>query len=398
VLDDVADPADLRGLWPDGPNGQTVVTTRRQDAVLTDHDRRLINIGLYTPAEAVAYLEDKLDRARGDVMTEAAELAADLGYLPLALAQAAAFIRDRDDTCAGYRRRLGDRRRRLSEILPEDALADDYRFTVAATWSISVGCADRLTPVGLARPMLQLLSTLDPNGVCLDVVTSPVARTLVAAQRASPRSDRECPVDEQDCRDALRNLHRFNLISLDPAGGARAIRTHALVQRATLESLPAHTVAATVQAGADALVQVWPEIERDTELSRVLRDCSASLRKRHGELLWDTGGHAVLFRTGRSLGDCGLVDAAVDYWTELTAQACTALGSEHPDTLATRHNLALWQREAGDPAGAAAAFEQLLTDYLRLLGPDHPHTLNTRHNLADCRGWAGDPAGAAATF
>lgn len=39
-------------------------------------------------------------------MGEAAELAADLGYLPLALAQAATFIRDRHETCAGYRRRL----------------------------------------------------------------------------------------------------------------------------------------------------------------------------------------------------------------------------------------------------------------------------------------------------
>lgn len=29
VLDDVADPADLAGLWPDGPTGSTIVTTRR---------------------------------------------------------------------------------------------------------------------------------------------------------------------------------------------------------------------------------------------------------------------------------------------------------------------------------------------------------------------------------
>ncbi|MDQ3151759.1 MAG: tetratricopeptide repeat protein [Actinomycetota bacterium] len=34
------------------------------------------------------------------------------------------------------------------------------------------------------------------------------------------------------------------------------------------------------------------------------------------------------------------------------------------------------------PPGAATAFEQLLTDYLRVLGPDHPHTLTTRSNLA----------------
>jgi hypothetical protein len=52
----------------------------------------------------------------------------------------------------------------------------------------------------------------------------------------------------------------------------------------------------------------------------------------------------------------------------------------------------------GDPAGAAAAFEELLADRLRVLGADHPSTLTTRNDLAFCRGEAGDPAGAAAAF
>lgn len=55
VLDAVADPADLQGLWPTGPSGRTVATTRRRDAVLTDRGRVLIDVGLYTEAEAVAY-------------------------------------------------------------------------------------------------------------------------------------------------------------------------------------------------------------------------------------------------------------------------------------------------------------------------------------------------------
>ncbi len=209
-------------------------------------------------------------------MVEAAELAADLGCLPLALAQAATFIRDRHETCAGYRRRLGDRRRRLPEVLPEDALADDYRFTVATTWSISVEFADRLIPVGLARPVCSFSARWTPTVSPSTSVTSPAARTVIAAQRAS--SDVGALVEEQDCRDALANLHRLNLTSLDPAGGARAVRTHALVQRATLEGLSTDAVSTTVRAAADALVQVWPDIERDTELGRVLRDCAASLR------------------------------------------------------------------------------------------------------------------------
>ncbi|MGW2108321.1 tetratricopeptide repeat protein, partial [Streptomyces sp. NPDC001948] len=69
-----------------------------------------------------------------------------------------------------------------------------------------------------------------------------------------------------------------------------------------------------------------------------------------------------------------------------------------PDTLATRHSLAHWRGNAGDAAGAVAAFEELLADRLRMLGPDHPYTLATRSNLAYWRGEAGDAAGAVAAF
>ena len=74
------------------------------------------------------------------------------------------------------------------------------------------------------------------------------------------------------------------------------------------------------------------------------------------------------------------------------------LGAEHPDTLATRANLAVWRGEAGDAAGAAEQFAALLPIQERVLGPEHPNTLRTRSNLASRRGEAGDAAGAAAEF
>nr|WP_218109160.1 tetratricopeptide repeat protein [Streptomyces agglomeratus] len=68
------------------------------------------------------------------------------------------------------------------------------------------------------------------------------------------------------------------------------------------------------------------------------------------------------------------------------------LGSDHPHTLSARHNLALWRGEAGDAAGAAAAFADLLADFVRVLGSDHPDTLTTRGNLTHWRGEAGSSA------
>lgn len=408
VLDDLSDPAHLQGLWPVGPAGQVLVTTRRRDAVFADGGRRLIEVGLYTPDEAVAYLRKKIERSDrrrlDEVMEEAADLAADLGYLPLALAQAAAFIHDRKETCKKYRGRLRNRRWRLSQLLPAEALPDNqYQSTVTATWSISIEQADGLEPQGLARPALQLASTLAPNGVPAEIFTTPAALTFIQGHSEAPAWDGDSSqTDDQDwavssCLDSLSHLDRLSLISFDPDGGPRAVRTHALVQRATLEQLSPDVLANTVRAAADALVQLWPGVE-SSELGHALRDCAMSLKDRYNALLYAPDAHAVLFRVGRSFGECGLIGTAVDYWEELAAEAVNVLGSIHPDTLSARHNLAHWRGEAGDPTGAATAYEQLLTDRRWVLGADHPDTLMTRNNLAYWRGEAGDPAGAATAF
>ncbi|WP_419469331.1 tetratricopeptide repeat protein [Candidatus Frankia alpina] len=61
------------------------------------------------------------------------------------------------------------------------------------------------------------------------------------------------------------------------------------------------------------------------------------------------------------------------------------LGPDHPDTLASRSNLAGAYQSAGRLDQAIDLHEQTLTDRLRILGPDHPHTLTSRNNLAAAR-------------
>ncbi len=70
------------------------------------------------------------------------------------------------------------------------------------------------------------------------------------------------------------------------------------------------------------------------------------------------------------------------------------LGPGHPDTLATRNNIAHWTGECGDAAGALRLSQELLPDLVRMLGPGHPDTLATRGNIARWTGQCGDAAGA----
>ncbi|MEV6825625.1 tetratricopeptide repeat protein [Amycolatopsis sp. NPDC051102] len=392
VLDDVQNPADLRGLWPPAASGgQVVVTTRRRDAALRGHGRCLINVDVFTPPEAEAYLHAALaDQPR--LAVGAAELAAELGCLPLALAQAGAYMLDRGLSCTDYRARWTDRRRSLASLLPEpDGLPDEHRATVATTWSLSVEQANRLEPSGIAGMLLEVASLLDPNGIPANLFTTPAVTDLLTAA-----TGRE--VDAEQAFDGLWCLHRLNLINLDANSVSRAVRVHALVQRATRDALQVPQLPAVTRAAADALKHIWPGIERNTALEQVLRANTDALADVAGEPLWEPHAHPVLFQAGNSLGGTGLVAEAKDYFRQIHTTATQQLGPDHPDTLRSRRCLAHWQGEAGNPAGAAAALQELIDDHTRVLGPDHPDTLTTRDSLARWRGWAGDPAGAATAF
>jgi hypothetical protein len=252
VLDDLQSPRDLDGLWPPTtPTGRVVVTTRRRDAALRGHRRRLVEIGVFTPTEAHDYLRAALTD-HPPLLDGGGELARELGYVPLALAQAVAYLLDRGLSCADYRARLADRHRRLASLLPDvEGLPDQHRMTVAATWSLSVERANQLAPVGVAGPLLEVASLLDANGIPAEVFGATGVLEMLA-----DRAGRV--VSGEQARDGLACLHRLSLITVDPRSASRAVRVHALVQRVTRDSVPGDRLSrlARVAAGACLIFRV----------------------------------------------------------------------------------------------------------------------------------------------
>ncbi|WP_406858750.1 tetratricopeptide repeat protein [Streptomyces sp. HUAS MG47] len=410
VLDDIADPADVTGLWPaKNPYGRTVVTTRRRDAALPGHR---IDLGVFTPDQAVAYLVDCLaEHGRHDDPDEIRALAQDLGHLPLALSQAAAYIVDAGipvgcsrcthQQCPSYRSRLAERATSLASMLPEPGmLPDDQNTTVSATWSLSVERADNLNPAGLARPTLQLAAVLDPNGIPQSVLTSEPARAYFAqyrTQAAAEQSDVD-EVTELDVWGALRALHRLSLIDHDPKSPQQSVRIHQLIQRATRETLSPRDRREAVRAAGDALLdEDWPDPH--LPLAQNLRANAQALMHCAGDTLFSGSKHHHLpMHLGVSLSKAGQFTAAVEHFQDLVDSARASLGPDHPESLDARDNLAKNRGEAGDARGAVKDLAELLTDRLRIQGPDHPDVLNTRTGLARWRGETGDAAGAAEAF
>ena len=440
ILDDLADVADLEGLWPAGPNGQVVITTRLPGAPFgvgahaAAGEVRIVPVGGFSRREALSYLSARLtDYA--DQRIEALDLAADLDGLPIGLAQAAAVMNANRLSCQEYRARFGERRAYMSARPVEGVSA-----AILATWSLAAECAHQLVPTGLAWPGLALTAVLDPHGIPAAVLTSPAACGFITGRPSSGTGP-----DQNLARTAVTNLARVGLVSIDPANAIRTVRMHRCVQAAVRAYLPPADTDQVLLAAADALVQAWPEPgggrSGEAELDQALRDCAISLGavqgiqagagtpptedvtrdvprdapaepavsaqpgptdSRHGmpahDALWQPEAHPLLFRLGRNLEDNGLGESVMAYWQSMVATTTRRLGPAHADSLAAKERLAVAYEAAGRFGDAIAMFAGALDDRERSQGPEHPDAIAARGLLAHAYASAGLPAEAVALY
>src|SRR5215468_7468291 len=368
VLDDLNDPAVLDGLWPWGAQGRVLVTTNRPDAAVRAHSPRAVELGPFSDRESLAYLSTRLQADR-DQWTGALDLAADLGFLPIALAQAGTLMAYTGIDCREYRTRMADWRQRLAAgngALPP---------AVADTGALALEFADRLPPTGLARPMLALISMLDPNGIPGAVLTTPAACAFLSRFAAAP-------VDEVQARTAVHALGRLGLVTIDTTSAARTVRVHELVQAASRQELSTAECDTAGLAAADALLQAWPPEAVPPASGQALRDCTARLRQIAGVLLWNPECHPVLLRAGQCLDNAGLAGPAIAYWRSMVDIGRPTLGATHAQTILASDHLAAAYDAAGRHMDAIPVHERVLAERERELGPSHPDTLSARNSLA----------------
>jgi tetratricopeptide (TPR) repeat protein len=370
ILDDLAEAAVLEGLWPHGPRGRVLVTSRRPDTAVRAYRPRAVEVGPFSPREALAYLSTKL-HADPDQWIGALDLAGDLGYLPIALAQAAALMADTGLDCRQYRARVADRMQRLAA-----APVGAYPSIVASTWALATELAEQIPPAGLARPALALVALLDPNGIPGNVLTSPAACAYLTRYR------RGVPVDEMQARAALYNLARAGLVSIDTTSAARTVRVHSVVQATVQQNLTAAESDEAARAAAEALFQVWPRTPVPASFEQALRDCTMWLQAAAGRALWTPECHPVLVRAGRSLEAAGLTETATNYWQSMLETSQAELGPNHAHTLLARDRLGAAYEAAGRPNDAAEIYQESLNEQQRILGTRHPDTVTARANLA----------------
>ncbi|MFD7412151.1 tetratricopeptide repeat protein [Kitasatospora purpeofusca] len=298
--------------------------------------------------------------------------------LPLALAHAAAYMINEEVDCTAYLDLFTDRASRLESLLPPGADTDNYGRRVTTSLLLALDAADHREPAGLAATAIRLAAHLDPAGHPDTLWTTQAVTHYLTTHRTPPAQGTgpaPDPVTAEQTRSALRLLHHYALLTLNPRDTHRAVRLHALTARAARETAPDNDTPATVRTAADAILETWPEHEHTArDLTAVLRANTDTLADHAGDHLWRPDAHPVLFTAGTSLLRAGLIGAAVTHGQHLTADAEQILGHDHTDTLTSRANLATSYLQAGRTSEAIMLGERVLADRERILGHDHPDT------------------------
>jgi tetratricopeptide (TPR) repeat protein len=365
VLDGLADPADLDGLWPAGPTGRLLVTSN--DAAAIPGGVRVLPVGPFNSREALSYLMGRLS-ADPSQRLGAVELISELGSEPVALAQASAVIASYGMSCHDYRDVFIRRREQLT--VPSGAPPS----AAAVTWTLSFEHADQLAAGGSAKLLLALATLLDGHGIPRSVFATPAAGDFLAGGGEAPAGSERDGV-------ALAALERAGLLTVDPVATPPAVRISPVLQATLWAAMPEGMRERAAWSAADALLQAWPEPQLPGWPVSGLRSCVATLRRVAGDLLWADGCHPLLPRAGESLDRARQTEAAVDHWRDLAATSDRLLGAGHPDTMLAWQRLADAYLAAGRADDAVWWFQRVLGSQIQKLGPDHRDVMETRRRL-----------------
>ena len=368
LFDNAPDRASVQGFLPPGGSGRVLITSQNPNWP----PGQGLNVPVLGTEVACGFLVNRT----GDPDSQAAqELAAELGGLPLALEQAAAYIRASGNSLAGY---LALFRQRRADLLARGE-PSGYSKTVATTWSLAFERLEQSAPSAVG--LLRLLACCAPEAIPLSVLLQ--HRPGLSEELGTEAAEVLVPLleDELAVRDAIAALRRYSLIT--PAGDG-LVSVHRLVQAVTIDQMPAASAREWRDAAAAVIEAAIPG---DPAQPETWSGFAALLPHAQAALTDDSDG---ISRMAAYVGHSGNYPAARDLWQRVLDMRLLVRGPEHPDTLFARASLAYWTGEAGDVTAAQDQYAALLPVHERVLGPEHPHTLTTRHQHAHWAGRAGN--------
>jgi len=357
ILDNVEDPADIEPLLAQLGGGHVIITSRR-DADWT----RLadpVRLDVLDPAAAAQLLVRRTGQHGTADEQAAAQLAGELGFLPLALDQAAAYIVQQRVTPADY---LDSLHRHPARMHAAGGAGGDAQRTIARLWDLHITAIRDSSPA--AARLLGVIARYAPDAI--------------------PRAMLGGTASREDTDEALGLLTSYSLITLT----TETVSIHRLLQ-AVILTRPDDTggdARGLRETALDWLNNVIPDDPYQNvagwPLLRALVPHAEALSGHfppggQPEALGCAQNQVALF-----LQSQGAYARALPLLEQALAITEAALGPDHPGTATAMGNLAGTYRELGRAADALPLHERALAITEATLGPDHPGTANQLNNLA----------------
>jgi tetratricopeptide (TPR) repeat protein len=415
VIDNLDDITVITGFLPrNGPNQHTLITTRDPNSVGIPAEGLEVPLLDATDSVDLLYSLSRIDNiVNSPESLHASQIVEELGYLPLGIEQAAAYVREVAGDFATFLEDYRTIRPQLHKWVPKGP-SRQYPFSVATTWSMAFNVVRKSAPQ--AANLLQVLSFLNPDGVLIDF--------LVSGAQVLDNNLREFIINPLDRAKTLIELERFSLLKWNRM--TKTLVIHRLVQAVLRDEMSEGdriTIGDTIVEICDkSFPRVWNNDTRShcriyfgqvfTPLLNIKSTQTVKLvdiMERVGYFLREDGKYndsakilekAIFLRATvrggvddpdrlASIHDLaeiyreqGKFTEAVKMHEEVLAKTMVILREDHPDTLASMHNLALTYEVQGKLTEAAKMNEQVLAKTMVILGEDHPDTLTSMHNLA----------------
>jgi len=349
---------------PRSNKGSIIFTTRNRKAAVKLAHQNVVGIREMDEDAAIQMLSRLLiDQQILNDRHIILDLLEQLTFLPLAIAQAAAYMNENGITVSEYLLLLRDKEQNIVEVLSEN-FEDEGRYRhvqnpVATTWLISfdqIRCRDPL-----AAEYLSFMACLNPKAI--------------------PQSLLPPAPSKKRMTDAIGTLSGYSFITRRPAD--ESLDLHRLVHLATRNWLRMENCDTEWVAKAIARLDcVFPSHDHKN------RDLWRAYLPHAQYLVGSDLGNGVRERLSllMKLGQCLLSDGryndAEKPFLEVMEANKMVLGEEHPATLTSMANLASTYCNQGRWKEAEELEKYVMKARTRMLGEEHPDTLTSMANLA----------------
>ncbi|HUT45256.1 MAG TPA: TIR domain-containing protein [Sedimentisphaerales bacterium] len=352
-------------------NGSVIITSRYSHWSGSVKARQL---DLLEPQQAKQFLLERTAGHRvesGSDEDTAEKLAKELGYLPLALEQSAAYIAKNKCSLAEYIEEWENKRQDVLKWYDERTMK--YPVSVAVTWQRTF---ERLGPS--ARTLLRLAAFLAPEMIPSDMFRE---GTEIANKAAGLQCE-EMKVKKVkfELKEALSELAAYSMITRQQKG----FTVHRIVQQVLQSRIPESDRQSWLEIALKIVNNYAPSGSDDVGTWPVWDDL-----RPHAELIAQTADLAKITEPtdrlmsvlGTYLHYKGLYEKA-EYWKSRALKIDEkSFGPDHPKVAVDLNNLAQLLADTNRLEQAEPLMRRALKIFEDSLGRDHPNTRTVRNNL-----------------